>query len=180
MICTHSISGVDVERVAYIFGQLSNPNVNMLIGKFYEQENDCGERQYVYEVYQNRISHEIRRQLQLPGIDLTTKQDIYIRSYEIPYFVECSVPPRNRPDVKFWLDRVGLDYYDEFEFMLRTRAISQHTNCYLGRTSDDYFDVLRAKSDPDFWRANVPNLDEKPENVFHKAMSELVGVDYDR
>lgn len=179
MIDVTSIYGINVERFGYIFCYIKQKNVNILIGRMFEQENDAGERQYVYEIYQDAISDELLYYIVLPGIDLTTRETVYIRSGETPYFVECSVPPRRRGDVKRFLGYMKMEYYDEFEYMLRSRAITHHTNCYLGRTPVDFFDnPYKAMMDRDFWFDNLPNLNETPENVFHRAERVFKDVHY--
>ena len=177
MIGTESISCISVERYCYLFTQVRDLNLN--IGRFFEQENDAGERQYVYEIYQDKLTPEIRILITLPGIDLMTGESVYVRNTETPYFVECSVPPKFRPDAPIYLKSMGLEYYDEFEHMMRSRAITHHTNCYLGRTATDFFDAKRARRCKEFWDANLPNLAESPENVFHKAERLFSQVDYD-
>lgn len=178
MIGTESINCISVERFAYLFCQIHQLDINMNFGRLFEQENDAGECQYVYEIYQDKLSDELLEWIVLPGIDLTTRETVYVRSLETPYFIECSSPPRYRGDVKYWLNLMKLDYYDAFEFMMRSRAITHHTNCYLGRTATDFFDAWRARNDDAFYRKHSPNLAETPENVFHPAERLFDSVHY--
>lgn len=183
MISIESIYGVDVERAGYLFCQIPKLNYNKCFGKFYEQENDCGERQYVFEIWNNRLPDSMIDWVVLPGIDLTQRHDVYVRSREVPVFVEYSVPPPHRgindSNTKMFLGFMKMDYYDEFEYMLRSRSITHHTNCYLGRTEDDVYDAIRAKNDREFAFATLPNLSETEENVFHRAKRRFKEVHYD-
>lgn len=183
MISTESIYGIDVERIGYLFYQVPEFNANVCFGKLYEQENDSGERQYVFEIWNERIPDELLDWIVLPGIDLEQRKSVYVRSGETPCLVEYSVPPRHRginnENTNMFLGFMKMDYYDEFEYMLRSRCITHHTNCYMGRTETDFFDAIKAKRDRDFWDANLPNLAETPENVFHRAERKFKEVHYD-
>ena len=126
----------DVERKCYIFyGPTSR-----CIGEFKEQSNDAGEIQYVWDMYWNVLDTMDITDIILPAIDLNRREFPYIRSGGVPYYVECSTVPEYRGDLPKILKDFGMDYYDRFELMLRSRAISNKSNCYLGRTRDDVFD----------------------------------------
>ena len=168
MICTEPIACANVERVAYLFFQNHRGSVNVCFGKFIEQENDAGEFQFVFLVDKSVFTEEDLQEIVLPGIDLFQDRDVYVRSYEIPYFVECSVIPKGRGDLKEWMNYFKMDYYDPFVMMLRSRAITHHTNCYLGCAPDDFEDANRIKRDVDYAKAVIPHLREEPENVFHR------------
>lgn len=55
----------------------------------------------------------------IQGIDLDVNVDKYVRD-GIPVFVSERVPPKNREGLYELLDKVGLDYYDPLQYMLRT------------------------------------------------------------
>lgn len=175
MIDTKSICCPNVERKAYIFfHDAMYKDVNKLIGEFIEQSNDAGEIQYVFKFYYDVLTEGDIQRISFPGIDLEQRKDVYIRSGGIPYFVECSVVPKNRGDVKRWLRMHKMDYYDEFEYMLRSRAITSHTNCYLGRTKDDKIDLYKYKQwGSEYQLSHFPNMPcGNPENDYHKIKVE--------
>lgn len=165
-VCIEPIACADVERTAYLFFQ--GIGLNICFGKFKEQANDAGETQYVFEIDNKVLTDEILDYIVLPGIGLEQRRDIYYRSYDEPYFVECSTIQNGRGDLKWYLNNVGMDYNDKFEFMLRTRAITHHTNCYLGRFPTDFIDAMRVRNDPVYAKKVIPNLNFQPENEFHK------------
>lgn len=146
---------------------MENPSINKCIGEFIEQENDAGETQWLFKFYYDEITDWDLWHIEFPGIDVMLKKETFIRSGDIPFFVECSTIPDERDDLKFYLDSVKMDYYDKFEFMLRTRAITVHTNCYLGRTKDDKIERERYRHDMEYRRKHHPNLLFNPENEFH-------------
>ena len=61
-----------------------------------------------------------------------------------PVFISQRSPSKNRENLKELLDSVGLDYYDRFEWMLRTET----------RCGDDNFFVVRK-----------PNVDNKHKKI---------------
>lgn len=178
MIGTTTFNCISVERYAYLFCQITDLDLNWCFGRLFEQENDSGECQYVFDVWQDTISDEVLPYMTLPGIDLSQRKSVYVRNEELPYYVECSSPRNDRPDRFWFLQNMGMQYNDQFEYMIRSRAITHHTNCYLGRTKDDFFDARRARNDKDFWVQNLPNIDEKPWNVYHPAEPLFKEVNY--
>lgn len=171
MVDTRSICCPDHERKAYIFfHDALYRDVNKLIGEFIEQSNDAGEVQYVFKFYFDKLTAGDLQRINFPGIDLYTRKDLYSRSGEIPYYVECSVVPKNRGDVQRYLSSLKMDYYDPFECMLRSRAISNHTNCYLGRTKEDKIDLYKYKQWGSLYQlSHFPNMPcGNEENDYYK------------
>ena len=56
----------------------------------------------------------------IQGIDLDTNKEQYERN-GIPTFVSERVPPKNREGLFELLEKVGLDYYDPLQYMLRSK-----------------------------------------------------------
>ena len=56
----------------------------------------------------------------IQGVDLDVKKEKYERS-GIPTFVSERVPPKNREGLFELLQKVGLDYYDPLQYMLRSK-----------------------------------------------------------
>ena len=56
----------------------------------------------------------------IQGIDLDIEKEKYERS-GIPTFVSERVPPQNREGLFELLEKVGLDYYDPLQYMLRSK-----------------------------------------------------------
>ena len=69
----------------------------------------------------------------IPGIDMTIKKEHYYRVNTTPSFISKRTPSESREDLWELLEEVGLDYYDRFEWMLRTDR----------RCGDDNFIVVR-------------------------------------
>lgn len=56
----------------------------------------------------------------IPGLDMSMRLDHYYRVNMTPYFISERTPSENREDLWELLDAVGLDYYDRFEWLLRS------------------------------------------------------------
>lgn len=56
----------------------------------------------------------------IPGLDMSTRLERYYRVNMTPYFISERTPSESREDLWELLEAVGLDYYDRFEWLLRT------------------------------------------------------------
>ena len=57
----------------------------------------------------------------IQGIDLSKKQDSYFRDF-IPVFVYERIPQESRQDIREYLSKLDLDFYDPLEIMLRDKS----------------------------------------------------------
>lgn len=69
----------------------------------------------------------------IPGIDLDLGQDEYYRVNFVPAFIEMRTPSESRVDVRELMEEVGLDYYDRFEWLLRTNRTCGDDNLKVMR-----------------------------------------------
>lgn len=69
----------------------------------------------------------------IPGIDMDLRLERYYRVNYIPTFVAERTPSENREDLWEILASVGLDYYDRFEWLLRTTMRSANDNLIVER-----------------------------------------------
>lgn len=56
----------------------------------------------------------------IPGLDMSLRLKHYYRANMTPYFVAERTPGEGREDLWELMESVGLDYYDRFEWLLRT------------------------------------------------------------
>lgn len=56
----------------------------------------------------------------IPGLDMSLRLEQYYRVNMTPYFILERTPGEGREDLWELMDAVGLDYYDRFEWLLRT------------------------------------------------------------
>lgn len=68
-----------------------------------------------------------------PGIDMELRLKDYYRVNYIPTFISERTPSENREDLWELLYSVGLDYYDRFEWLLRTKMRAANDNLIVER-----------------------------------------------
>lgn len=98
------------------------------------QEYDEENFQYVISPYWEIIDGLPASVFQgIPGIDLELRLEKYYRVNYIPTFIAERTPSENREDLWELLEKVGLDYYDRFEWLLRTTMRSANDNLIVER-----------------------------------------------
>ena len=69
----------------------------------------------------------------IPGINMDLRLKDYYRVNYIPTFISERTPSESREDLWELLDSVGLDYYDRFEWLLRTNMRAANDNLIVER-----------------------------------------------
>ena len=98
------------------------------------QEFDEENFQYVISPYWEIIDGLPASVFQgIPGIDMELRLERYYRVNYIPTFIAERTPSENREDLWNLLESVGLDYYDRFEWLLRTTMRAANDNLIVER-----------------------------------------------
>ena len=98
------------------------------------QEFDEENFQYVIRPYWEIIDGLPASVFQgIPGIDMDLRLKNYYRVNYIPTFISERTPSENREDLWELLESVGLDYYDRFEWLLRTDMRAANDNLIVER-----------------------------------------------
>lgn len=98
------------------------------------QEFDEENFQYVISPYWEIIDGLPASVFQgIPGIDMELRLERYYRVNYIPTFIAERTPSENREDLWDILESVGLDYYDRFEWLLRTTMRAANDNLIVER-----------------------------------------------
>lgn len=98
------------------------------------QEFDEENFQYVIDPYWEIIDGLSTSVFQgIPGINLDLRLNRYYRVNLIPTFITERTPSKNREDLWELLKGVGLDYYDRFEWLLRTNLRCANDNLIVER-----------------------------------------------
>ena len=96
----------------------------------FEEENF----QYVFQPFWDVIDGLPASVFQgIPGIDMELRLERYYRVNYIPTFITERTPSKNREDLWELLESVELDYYDRFEWLLRTTMRSANDNLIVER-----------------------------------------------
>lgn len=69
----------------------------------------------------------------IPGIDMDLRLEKYYRVNYIPTFIAERTPSENKEDLWEILESFGLDYYDRFEWLLRTTMRAANDNLIVER-----------------------------------------------
>ena len=67
----------------------------------------------------------------IPGIDMDCRFEKYYRVNRMPSFIVQRTPPKNRVDMMELMEDVGLNYYDPFEWLIRTTSKASQDNLIL-------------------------------------------------
>ena len=98
------------------------------------QEFDEENFQYVFRPYWEIVDGLPASVFQgIPGIDMDLRLENYYRVNYIPTFISERTPSQNREDLWELLDLVGLNYYDRFEWLLRTNMRAANDNLIVER-----------------------------------------------
>ena len=90
--------------------------------------------QYVIKPYWNEIKYIPKGVFNgIPGINMDIKREKYYRVNMTPVFISMRTPSESREDIRELLSSVKLDYYDRFEWLLRSNS----------RCGDDNIIVIR-------------------------------------
>lgn len=104
------------------------------IGQIDYQEFDEENFQYVIKPYWEIVDGLPAEIFQgIPGIDMDLRLERYYRVNYIPTFISERVPSQNREDLWELLESVGLDYYDPFEWLIRTTLRAGNDNLIVER-----------------------------------------------
>ena len=123
-INTGIIKAIDLNGYRFSVGEIS-----------YERFDDQN-FQYIISPFWDLITYLPVEIFQgIPGIDLSIKKEHYYRVNMTPAFIRIRTPSPSREDLWDLLEEVHLDYYDRFEWLLRSEK----------RCGDDNLIVVRKR-----------------------------------
>lgn len=131
---------------------------NYSIGEIIFERYDDQNFQYIIKPYWKFIDYVPKGLFHgIPGIDMDLRKDAYYRVNMTPTFISMRTPSESRENVRELMRQVGLDYYDRFEWLLRSEM----------KCGDDNLIVVRKPSDNQRIQdlENVKNRYLHPEDV---------------
>ena len=136
---TTPLEGKPDYRSVGIIQVYDNKDYKYNIGEIIYERFDDQNFQYIFKPYWDLIEClPVNLFFGIPGINMEIKKDAYYRVNMTPVFISMRSPSENREDVKELMDEVGLNYYDRFEWLLRTTK----------RCGDDNLIVVRKNETP--------------------------------
>lgn len=111
-----------------------NYNVGEVIFERFDEQNF----QYIIKPYWQFIDEIPHGLFQgIPGIDMDLRRDSYYRVNMTPTFISMRTPSESRENVRELMRSVGLDYYDRFEWLLRSEMKCGDDNLLVVRKPVD-------------------------------------------
>ena len=129
-------------------------NRRYTVGEIIFERFDEQNFQYIIKPYWQCIDQIPHGLFQgIPGIDMDLRREAYYRVNMTPTFISMRTPSESRENVRELMMLVGLDYYDRFEWLLRSEM----------RCGDDNLLVVRKPSDD----LRIHNLEEARNRHLH-------------
>lgn len=118
---TQALPGTPYYRNSGIIYALDQQNHKYAVSKIDFERYDEQNFQYVFTPEWGVIDSVPAAVFQgIPGLDMSMRLERYYRVNMTPYFISERTPGEGREDLWELLEEVGLDYYDRFEWLLRT------------------------------------------------------------
>ena len=141
---TTPLVGIPYYRNVGIIKVYDRYNRNYSVGEIIFERFDDQNFQYIIKPYWKFINQLPRGLFQgIPGINMDLRKEAYYRVNMTPTFISMRTPSESRENVKELMRAVGLDYYDRFEWLLRSEMKCGDDNLLVIRKP---IDNLRSKS----------------------------------
>ena len=136
-VYTRPLVGEPYYRNVGLIKVVDRLNLSFSVGEIILERFDEQNFQYIIRPYWQAIDALPRGLFHgIPGINMDRRNQEYYRVNMTPEFITMRTPSENREDVRELMEAAGLDYYDRFEWLLRTEM----------RCGDDNLIVVRKPS----------------------------------
>ena len=147
------LTGKPYYRSVGIIKAYDKYNRNYSVGEIILERFDEQNYQYIIKPYWELIEYIPHNAFQgIPGINMELRKTCYYRVNTIPTFITMRTPSESRENVKELMRSVGLDYYDRFEWLLRSESRCGDDNLYVIRKP------FENKIISDLSKINIKNL----------------------
>lgn len=131
---TRPLTGKPYYRNAGIIKVYDRNNNRYSVGEIVFERYDDQNYQYIIKPYWNLIKSIPNGIFQgIPGIDMDLRYDTYYRVNMTPEIISMRTPSESRENVRQLMASVGLDYYDRFEWLLRSESKCGDDNLMIVR-----------------------------------------------
>ena len=131
---TTPLSGMPVFTNSGIIKAAAPDGDKISVGRIDYEEYDDENFQYIISPFWDIIDGLTAREFQgIPGIKAELRLARYYRVNYTPIFITERTPSKNREDLWELLGEAGLDYYDRFEWLLRTKTRCANDNLVVDR-----------------------------------------------
>ena len=140
---TRPLNGTPYYRSSGIIYALDREEHKYAVGRIDFERYDEQNFQYIFTPQWSVIDSLPPSIFQgIPGLDMSMRLARYYRVNMTPYFITERTPGENREDLWELLEEVGLDYYDRFEWLLRTNMRCGTDNLIVERAEAPRYIVL--------------------------------------
>ena len=151
---TRPLVGEPYYRNIGLIKVLDRFNRRFSVGEIILERFDEQNFQYIIRPYWQAIDSLPRGLFHgIPGINMDRRSSSYYRVNMTPTFITMRTPSENRENVRELMEAAGLDYYDRFEWLLRTEM----------RCGDDNLIVVRKPSN----NARIYGLRQSRQRYLH-------------
>jgi len=151
---TRPLVGEPYYRNIGLIKVLDRFNRRFSVGEIILERFDEQNFQYIIRPYWQAIDSLPRGLFHgIPGINMDRRNQEYYRVNMTPTFITMRTPSENRENVRELMEAAGLDYYDRFEWLLRTEM----------RCGDDNLIVVRKPSN----NARISGLKQSRQRYLH-------------
>lgn len=128
------LSGTPYYRNVGLIKVYDRNNRRYSVGEIIYESFDDQNFQYIIKPYWNSVDALPRGLFHgIPGINMDLRRDAYYRVNMTPAFISMRTPSEGREDVRQLMESVGLDYYDRFEWLLRSEMKCGNDNLIVVR-----------------------------------------------
>ena len=134
---TRPLTGRPYYRNAGIIKVYDRNNNRYSVGEIVFERYDDQNYQYIIKPYWNLIKSIPNGIFQgIPGINMDLRHDTYYRVNMTPAIISMRTPSESRENVRQLMASVGLDYYDRFEWLLRSESRCGDDNLIVVRKTE--------------------------------------------
>ena len=134
---TRPLTGRPYYRKAGIIKVYDRNNNRYSVGEIVLERYDDQNYQYIIKPYWNLIESIPSGVFQgIPGINMDLRRDMYYRVNMTPAIISMRTPSESRENVRQLMAAVGLNYYDRFEWLLRSESKCGDDNLIVVRKAE--------------------------------------------
>lgn len=143
---TTPLEGIPYYRNEGIIKVYDRYNRNYSVGEVIFERFDDQNFQYIIKPYWKFIDQLPHGLFQaIPGINMDLRREAYYRVNMTPTFISMRTPSESRENVRELMRAVGLDYYDRFEWLLRSEMKCGDDNLLVVRKPADNLRIQSLK-----------------------------------
>lgn len=117
-----------IANKCYMLYKIPNTNDYLFYGILTREYNELNQITWVFNMIESEVA-KLQKLLPYPddcpilGAGLDVDYGYYQRHKRLPWFIELRIPDKRRDDLQELLDRAGLRFYDEYDFLISNHGV---------------------------------------------------------